>query len=110
MCWKTRWGRRALFGLVAIGVLGSLVMLLWNAILPALFTGVRPIGYLQALGLLVLSRILFGGFRGGPGGWHRHRHGGHGGPWNALSPQERARFGCGGDGTAAAGEQEGRGA
>jgi len=42
------------------------VMALWNWLMPALF-GLKTIRFLQALGLLVFSRILFGGFRGGIG-------------------------------------------
>jgi len=54
----------ALLGLalfVAIG--GAVVMLLWNWLMPALF-GLPQVGFWQALGLLALSRILFGGFGG----------------------------------------------
>ena len=40
------------------------VMLLWNAVLPAVL-GVKAITFWQALGILVLSKILFGGFGGG---------------------------------------------
>ncbi len=48
--------------------LGALVMVLWNAILPDLI-GVKLIGYWQALGLLLLCKILFGGYgSGGKGG------------------------------------------
>ncbi len=39
-------------------------MLLWNNILVALFS-IKAINYLQALGLFVLCRILFGSFRFG---------------------------------------------
>jgi hypothetical protein len=41
-------------------------MLLWNWLLPVLF-GIKAIDYLQALGLLILSKILFscGGMRYG---------------------------------------------
>jgi hypothetical protein len=65
---------------IAIGVAGSIaivlftfiggqaVKLLWNALLPALF-GLPVVTFWQALGLLVLCRILFGGF-----GRHGHRH------------------------------------
>jgi hypothetical protein len=42
------------------GALALLVMLLWNAILPALLY-TQSINYWQALGLLILCRILFGG-------------------------------------------------
>jgi hypothetical protein len=40
---------------------GSVVKLLWNWLLPPLF-GLPAVSFWQALGLLVLSRILFGGF------------------------------------------------
>ena len=54
---------------IAIG--GAIVMLLWNSLAPDLF-GLRIITFWQALGLLALCRILFGGFGLGGGG-HRHR-------------------------------------
>lgn len=54
----------AVLAVAGIGLLGWVVMALWNAVLPGVFIGVRAIDYRQALGLLVLSRILFGGFRG----------------------------------------------
>jgi hypothetical protein len=53
---------------IAIG--GEVVMLLWNWLAPALF-GLRQITFWQALGLLALCRILFGGFGLGGGGSHR---------------------------------------
>ncbi len=43
---------------------GEVVMLLWNWLAPALF-GLREVTFWQALGLLALCRILFGGFGGG---------------------------------------------
>jgi hypothetical protein len=49
---------------IAIG--GGVVQLLWNWLLPPLF-GWRPITFWQALGLLALCRILFGGFAHGSG-------------------------------------------
>lgn len=51
--------------LVFVAVGGVVVQLLWNWLLPSLF-GVPEVTLWQALGLLALSRILFGGFgRGG---------------------------------------------
>lgn len=44
---------------VTIG--GGIVMLLWNSLLPSLFS-LPAITFWQALGILVLCRILFGGF------------------------------------------------
>ena len=82
----------AVLFLAAAAVLGAVVMALWNAVVPAVFTSARPIDYLHALGLLVLSRILFGGFRG-RGGWHGRRHFAR---WEAMTPEEREKFGrCG---------------
>ena len=52
-------------GLVALG--GWAVMSLWNWLMPGLF-GLPVVTFWQALGLLALSRILFGGFRLGGGG------------------------------------------
>lgn len=54
---------------VALG--GFVVMNLWNWLIPAIF-GLKVISFSQALGLLVLSKILFGGFRGGSG-WGGNR-------------------------------------
>lgn len=50
--------------LVAIVVLGWIVKALWNWIIPYLFVGTHPIDYARAIGLLILSRILVGGFHG----------------------------------------------
>ena len=46
------------FGIAAILVFGFVVMGLWNAILP-LVLGVKVITFWQALGILLLSKILF---------------------------------------------------
>lgn len=77
---RGRWGHSPAMVALKIVVwlaLGAVVvggvMLLWNWLMPALFTGARTIGYGQALGLIVLCRVLFGG---GGRGWkgRRHRH------------------------------------
>jgi hypothetical protein len=66
--------RKLLYGLFFIGVivvLSAALMFLWNALLPQLIH-VTIINYWQALGLMVLCRILFGGFGFGSGpGRHR---------------------------------------
>lgn len=64
------------------------VMQLWNCLLPDLFSGVSTIGYWQALGVLVLSRILFGGLRGGCHGHWRERRA----HWDSMTPEERAQL------------------
>jgi hypothetical protein len=71
----------AIAGLVLFIVIGgTAVQLLWNWLMPAVF-GWREVTFWQALGLLALCRILFGGLGGGRGGT-RHR-------W---TPEEKARF------------------
>ena len=59
--------------LIFIALGGVVVQLLWNWLVPSLF-GLRQLTLWEALGLLTLSRILFGGFgRGGSHGGPRHR-------------------------------------
>ncbi len=50
--------------LAGLAFFGWLVELLWNGIL-AEVVHVSPVNFWQALGILVLCKILFGGFRGG---------------------------------------------
>lgn len=57
-----------LLAVVAFAVFGLVVTQLWNWLMPAVF-GLRTITFWQALGLLLLGKLLFGGF----GGFHRHR-------------------------------------
>ncbi|MBL7726117.1 MAG: hypothetical protein JNM68_00450 [Dinghuibacter sp.] len=67
---------------------GWVVMLLWNYILPGA-TGAGELGFGQALGLLVLSRILFGFPRGGWGGKHRAQWREK---WMSMTDEERIKF------------------
>ena len=93
---KGFWIKRAIFIPIAIAagvfIFGSVVMLLWNALLPALF-GLKTITFWQALGILVLSKILFGGFSRGHGHHkcHGHSHWQHG-RWMHLSPEEKEKM------------------
>ena len=81
---------------IAIG--GEIVQLLWNWLLPPLF-GWRQITFWQALGLLLLCRILFGGL-GSPGGSRssiRRRVADRVADrmaerWERMTPEERERF------------------
>jgi hypothetical protein len=75
---------------------GYVIMSLWNWLIPAIFTG--HISFGQAIGILILMRILVGGFghRGGWGhrGWHGHYN------WKQrmesrmanMTPEEREKF------------------
>lgn len=91
----------AMLGIAAFIFLGGwIVMSLWNWLLPPLF-GWKTVAFWQALGILLLCRILFGG-------WGRHS-GGHwrsqlrhrivdrmadnvGDRWERMTPEERERF------------------
>lgn len=79
-----------LFAALFTLLFGAVVMKLWNWLTPTLF-GWHPISFWQALGIFVLSKILFGGFRGRPG-WNpywRHRMMER---WEQLTPEEREKF------------------
>lgn len=71
----------AFVALVFLG--GEIVKLLWNWLLPPLF-GWKTIGFWQALGLLVLCRLLFGGFGMGRGRGIRYA--------SQMTPEEREHF------------------
>ena len=84
-------------GILAIAiffVLGFAVMALWNWLMPPIF-GLHTITYWQAYGLLILSKILFGGFRGGKGkgrcgdrrDWARRMEE----RWEKMTPEEREK-------------------
>lgn len=80
-------GPVAFAGFVAL--CGAVVMQLWNWLAPALF-GWHTITLWQALGILVLSRILFGSWTGHHGrGHHGRERGDHGGD---MTPEEREKL------------------
>jgi hypothetical protein len=78
-------------GLVVLGVIGAaafalvfgwLVMILWNWLMPAIFH-LGVLTYWQAVGIVVLAKLIFGGIGGGS-------HGGRGrAPWKG-SHRDRA--------------------
>jgi len=69
-----------------IWVGGEVVMHLWNWLLPMLF-GWKEVTFWQALGLLALCRILFGGW--GHGNDHGRRNAER---WGRMTPEEREKF------------------
>jgi hypothetical protein len=76
----------------------AVVMLLWNWLMPTLF-GLTIITFWQALGILILSKILFGGHWGKRG---HCCHGGHGShyawkekfksKWQNMSDDDRKKW------------------
>jgi hypothetical protein len=92
------WGiLRVIMALAAIVLFGAVVMLLWNWLLPPI-AGLPAITFFQAVGLLVLSRLFFGGL----GGMGRMAAGGamhdrkHINPfrekWGKMSKEEQREF------------------
>lgn len=78
-------------GTLAAFVFGYVAMSLWNWLMPELF-GLKALSFWQAFGLLILSWIFFGRFRGG-----HHWHGRHWRRrmferWERMTPEERERF------------------
>lgn len=94
--WAIKILKGAILVTLAIFLFGYITMYLWNWLVPSLFSG-PSITLVQAFGLLVLSKILFGGFRGGSwgGGCHYGRS-----SWREkwetrlanMSPEEREKF------------------
>jgi hypothetical protein len=79
-------------GAVCVLLLGTVIMLLWNWLVPPIFNG-PEISFWQALGLFLLAKIIFGfgggGWKkGGPYAWkHRYYE-----KFSSMSPEDRERF------------------
>lgn len=83
-------------GLLAIAAFSAVTMLLWNALIPGIF-GLTAINFWQALGLLVLTRLLFGGLGRMMMGSGMKMFGMHGHnplreKWMNMSADERKEF------------------
>lgn len=78
-------------GLLFVALGGLAVMLLWNWLTPPLF-GWKLLTFWQALALLALCRILFGGFgrHGGMGRWEARRRIRE--RLDQMTPEERERL------------------
>jgi len=84
--WK--YGAKYVFWfLVMMAIFTAAVMLLWNWLIPNLFGG-KMINYWQALGLLVLVRVLTGlGKSGSQHFRYKFRHG-----WHTMPEDEKERL------------------
>ena len=77
--------------------MGYVVMLLWNWLMPGIFE-LRIISFWEAVGLVALPKILFGGFHGK----HKCCGGNHGGKgqwkhkfkskWHHMSEEEKSKW------------------
>jgi hypothetical protein len=89
-------------------IFGEIVMHLWNWLIPALF-GWHTITFWQALGLLILCKILFGGWHGRGSDRRRAQRAER---WEWMTPEEREKFRakmrsrCGGSGAPESGSGE----
>ena len=86
-----------ILGVAFVALATWAVMALWNGVLIKVVPAILAVTYWQALGILVLSKILLGGFGGGGrrgGGWK------HGKPrgmawrqkWREMSEEEREKI------------------
>lgn len=87
-----------LFVIAAVFLFPFVIKALWNWLMPSLFH-LGMITYWQSLGLLILAKILFGGFHGHRGGgWRmRERMAERMGQrmaerWENMTPEERESF------------------
>lgn len=84
----------------AVAIFGGGTMLLWNVLMPTLFA-LPVITFLQACGLVILARLLFGShahalmfFAGGHrgDGMRGHFHDRFHQRWKQMTPEERKQF------------------
>jgi hypothetical protein len=99
---KKKWFWGPLIGLKIILVIfltSLIVMWLWNILVPQVFNG-PVITYWQSMGLLVLSKLLFGGIGRGFRGRHHYDHRYRSEEWKekfrrkmeSMTPEEREKF------------------
>jgi hypothetical protein len=96
-----------IFVTVAIFVFGEIVFRLWNWLVPSLFHLSALTSFWQAIGLMILSWLLFGGLRGfgrrgfgphGPGRealygrWRDRMQQRMRDRWEQMTPEERDKF------------------
>lgn len=91
---KRRFRIRKVIGILCmaiIGVLfiGGIVMLLWNALMPDIFH-LREINFWQALGLFILAKLFFSGFRGGPR--FKNKRDNLREAWTKMTPEQQEKF------------------
>jgi len=88
--WPVRVLKFAVIAALALLVFGFVVMSLWNWLMPGLF-GLRQITFWQALAMVILCKILFGGLHrhGGPSKYWKRRMIER---WEQMTPEEREKF------------------
>lgn len=95
--WITMGIKFIVFAAVYVTVCGFAVMYLWNWLAPPIIQAAE-INFLQAVGILTLAKILFGGKGwGGKGHYRKHRHAGGWREkweekWEKMTPEEQAKM------------------
>lgn len=88
---KKRWYLFIPLILAAFVAFGYITMYLWNWLMPLIFH-LPEITFWQTIGLLILSRLLLGGFKGRRRHDHdhckRHMHK----KWENMTPEQREQF------------------
>lgn len=74
--------------ILIIIMVSYLVMFLWNSILVGV-TGVKPLNFWKAAGLLILAKVLIGGFRGHKPSWKHSSFNDKRKKWIEMSKDER---------------------
>jgi len=77
--------------IVFVFAVGNIVMYLWNWILPDAI-GAQEITFWKAIGLFVLTRILFGGFKSSRSQRGRRKRGRWKEKWMNMTEEERKEF------------------
>lgn len=89
---KYKGAKIALMSIAALAALSVVIMLLWNELIPGIF-GLSSINFWQALGLFLLTRILFGHLGFGRGKMMMRERGNHiREKWMKMTPEQRKEF------------------
>jgi len=87
---KRRWYLFIPLIILAFVAFGFFTMYLWNWLMPVVFH-LPELTFWQTIGLMVLSRLILGGF----GGHHKHARRSHRymqKKWETMTPEEREQF------------------
>ena len=88
---KGRWYLIPPIILIALFAFSYLTMALWNVLMPGIFH-LPIITFWQAVGLLILSRLFFGGSHWNRGMHHHPWRNNIRDKWEKMTPEEREQF------------------
>lgn len=88
---RKRWYWFSPLILVAFAAFGFVTMYLWNWLMPLIFH-LPVLTFWQTIGLMILSRLILGGFGGHHGRGHYHCRRDMREKWEKMTPEEREHF------------------